>query len=136
MRRRRQGFTTVNRNFFVSGSSPALPYFSSIFSGTGAILSSGFCSGTEGLEAGEHWHSAFSEGQIGFLNWTNIIVMLSQPSPPIVDGARHRSRTLSHTADSLFSCIEQTGKRMPFKNKISKGLSENLKLIVTEAGGV
>lgn len=42
---------------------------------------------------------------IGFLNCTRIIVMLSHPSPPMVDGARHLSSTLSHTAERLSSCI-------------------------------
>jgi hypothetical protein len=39
----------------------------------------------------------------GFLNCTKTMVMLSHPSPVIVDGARHLSSTLSHTADRLFS---------------------------------
>lgn len=38
-----------------------------------------------------------------FLNCTTIIVMLSQPSSPD-DGAKHLSNTLSHTAESFFSC--------------------------------
>jgi hypothetical protein len=37
------------------------------------------------------------------LNCTRTMVMLSHPSPVIVDGARHLSSTLSHTADRLFS---------------------------------
>lgn len=42
---------------------------------------------------------------IGFLNCTMIIVILSHPSPIAVDGAKHLSSTLSHTAESLLSCM-------------------------------
>lgn len=42
---------------------------------------------------------------MGFLNCTKIMVMLSHPSPPAVDGAKHLSSTRSHTAESLLSCI-------------------------------
>lgn len=48
--------------------------------------------------------SAFLFRSTGFLNCTRIMVMLSHPSPAIVDGARHLSSTLSHTADRLLSC--------------------------------
>lgn len=43
-------------------------------------------------------------GLMGFLNWTNIIVILSHPSPPAV-GATHLSNTLSQMTESLLSCI-------------------------------
>lgn len=56
------------------------------------------------MEEGEDWHSTCMEGQMDFLRCTNIIVMLSHPSPVTVDGARQWSRTLSQTLDSLFSC--------------------------------
>lgn len=48
--------------------------------------------------------SAGAADLIGFLNCTKIIVMLSHPSPPAVDGAKHRLRTRSHIVESLFSC--------------------------------
>lgn len=41
---------------------------------------------------------------VGFLNCTNIIVILSHPSPLAVDGAKQRSRTLPHTVESFVSC--------------------------------
>lgn len=48
---------------------------------------------------------------IGCLNCTNIMVMLSHPSPAAVDGAKHLSSTLSHTAESLLSWIFQVQKQ-------------------------
>lgn len=48
--------------------------------------------------------SAGAANLIGFLNCTKIMVMLSHPSPPAVDGAKHRLSTLSHIVESLFSC--------------------------------
>lgn len=45
----------------------------------------------------------------GFLICTKIMVMLSHPSPPAV-GAKHLSRTLSHTAESLLSYKNQTSQ--------------------------
>lgn len=41
----------------------------------------------------------------GFLNCTKIMVMLSQPKPTAVDGARHLSSTFSQITESLFSWI-------------------------------
>lgn len=49
--------------------------------------------------------SAGAADLMGFLNCTKIIVMLSHPSPPAVDGAKHRLSTLSHTVESLLSCM-------------------------------
>eukprot|EP00474_Spongospora_subterranea_P004674 CRZ05132.1 hypothetical protein [Spongospora subterranea] len=45
-----------------------------------------------------------------FLICTKIMVMLSHPSPPAV-GAKHLSRTLSHTAESLLSYKSQKPPR-------------------------
>ena len=57
-------------------------------------------------EDGEEDCSPGEGAMMGFLNCTKIMVMLSHPSPPTVDGAKHLSRTLSHTAESLLSsCI-------------------------------
>lgn len=73
-------------------------YFNSVSSGF-ELESSDFdsenCSEADGEE---DWS--------GFLNCTMIMVILSHPSPPAVDGAKHLSRTLSHTTESLLSCID------------------------------
>lgn len=66
------------------------------------ILSSSFDSRWSAGLDGEDWSSTDAKG---FLNCTKIMVMLSHPSPPAVDGAKHLSSTLSHTTESLLSCI-------------------------------
>lgn len=38
------------------------------------------------------------------------MVMLSQPSPVAVEGARHLSSTLSHTEERLLSCVHRKKK--------------------------
>lgn len=48
---------------------------------------------------------------MGFLNCTKTMVMLSHPSPPAVDGAKHLSSTLSQTTESLFSCMTYSIQR-------------------------
>lgn len=58
----------------------------------------------DGSSPGEADGSSRGEApeRIGFLSCTKIMVILSHPSPPAV-GAKHRSRTLSHTTESLDS---------------------------------
>lgn len=67
-----------------------------------SVLVASLGAGSFSLEAGS---TSTKEGPDwkGFLNCTKIIVMLSHPSPPAVEGAKHLSRTLSHTAESLLS---------------------------------
>lgn len=56
-------------------------------------------------EDGDEDCSPDAAAMMGFLNCTKIMVMLSHPSPPAVDGAKHLSSTFSHTVESLLSCI-------------------------------
>lgn len=79
-------------------------YFGSDSSGFQSV-SAAF--GSEGCGSGD-CSSEDAADWMSFLNCTKIIVMLSQPSPPAVDGAKHLSRTFSHTADSLFSYMNNT----------------------------
>ena len=87
-----------NESYAVLGSD--LLYCSNYF----GVLSSCLGSGSADLE-GEDWSSTDALDSVCFLNCTKIMVMLSHPSPPAVDGAKHLSSTLSHTVESLLSCI-------------------------------
>ena len=73
-------------------------YFDSLSSGSGLESSD--------LDSKDCWLEVEEVDWIGFLNCTMIMVMLSHPSPPAVDGAKHLSSTLSHTAEILLSCID------------------------------
>lgn len=69
-------------------------------------ISSGFGLESLDLDSEDCWLEVDEVDWIGFLNCTMTMVMLSHPSPPAVDGAKHLSSTLSHTTESLLSCID------------------------------
>lgn len=74
-----------------------------LFSGIVSVLVASLGAGSFSLEARSSSSTKEAPDWKGFLNCTKIMVMLSHPSPPAVEGAKHLSRTLSHTAESLFS---------------------------------